>query len=79
MANYFKLDINIDLGTCIIAGIITDTGGFQYSGTNAETFEFAAELLRKGVNIPEVYKKALKNKHKYLINTNFKNKKKKKK
>lgn len=60
MANYFKLDINIDLGTCIIAGIITDTGGFQYSGINAETFEFAAELLRKGINIPEVYKKVLK-------------------
>jgi phosphoesterase RecJ-like protein len=60
MANYFNVDINIELGTCIIAGIITDTGGFQYSGVNAETFEFAAELLRRGVNIAEVYKKALK-------------------
>lgn len=60
MANYFNVDINIELGTCIIAGIITDTGGFQYSVVNAETFEFAAELLRKGVNIAEVYKKTLK-------------------
>ena len=60
MANYFNVDINIELGTCIIAGIITDTGGFQYSGVNAETFEFVAELLRRGVNIAEVYKKALK-------------------
>ncbi|MCI8587800.1 MAG: bifunctional oligoribonuclease/PAP phosphatase NrnA [Clostridia bacterium] len=60
MANYFNVDINIELGTCIIAGIITDTGGFQYSGVNAETFEFAAELLRRGVNIAEVYKKVLK-------------------
>lgn len=60
MCNYFGIEINIELGTCIIAGIITDTGGFQYSGVTAETFEFAAELLRKGVNIPEVYKKALK-------------------
>lgn len=62
--NYFGVQINVELGTCIITGIITDTGGFQYSGVNAETFEFAAELLRKGVKISEVYKKALKTKTK---------------
>lgn len=60
MFEYFGIEISTKLGTCIIAGIITDTGGFQYSGVTAETFEFAAELLRKGVNIPLVYKKALK-------------------
>ena len=60
MIKYFNIEVNVELGTCIIAGIITDTGGFQYSGVNAETFEFAAELLRRGVNIAEVYKKALK-------------------
>lgn len=60
MFNYFGIEINIEIGTCIIAGIITDTGGFQYSGVNTETFEFAAELLRRGVNVSEVYKKALK-------------------
>lgn len=64
MLKYFNIDINAELGTCIICGIITDTGGFQYSGVNAETFEFAAELLRTGVNIPQVYKKALKTKTK---------------
>lgn len=64
MLKYFNIDINIELGTCIICGIITDTGGFQYSGVNAETFEFAAELLRTGINISEVYKKALKTKTK---------------
>ena len=60
MFEYFGIDISIDLGTCIITGIITDTGGFQYSGVTAETFEFAAELLQKGVNISEVYKKVFK-------------------
>ncbi|MCI8699917.1 MAG: bifunctional oligoribonuclease/PAP phosphatase NrnA [Clostridia bacterium] len=64
MLKYFNIDIKTELGTCIICGIITDTGGFQYSGVNAETFEFAAELLRTGVNIPQVYKKALKTKTK---------------
>ncbi len=56
---YFELDIHQDLGTCILTGIITDTGGFKYQGVTAETFEFTAELLRKGVNVSEIYEKVL--------------------
>lgn len=59
MFEYFKLEITQELGTCIITGIITDTGGFQYDAVTAETFEFAAELLQKGVNISKVYQKVL--------------------
>ena len=64
MFEYFGIEITPELGTCIITGIITDTGGFQYAGVTAETFEFAAELLRKGVNISNVYKKVLSTKTK---------------
>lgn len=64
MFEYFGIEINKELGTCILTGIITDTGGFQYSGVTAETFEFAAELLRKGVNVSEICQKALRNKTK---------------
>ena len=59
MFTYFDIDINQDIGSCILTGIITDTGGFKYQGVTAETFEFTAELLRKGVNVSEIYKKAL--------------------
>ena len=59
MFEYFGIEITPEIGTCIIAGIITDTGGFQYAGVTAETFEFAAELLQKGVNISNVYQKVL--------------------
>ena len=59
MFEYLGIEITQELGTCIIAGIITDTGGFQYADVTAETFEFAAELLRKGVNISNVYQKVL--------------------
>ena len=59
MFEYFGIEITPELGTCIITGIITDTGGFQYAGVTAETFEFAAELLQKGVNISKVYQKVL--------------------
>ena len=56
-----SLDIEItkDIGTCLLTGIITDTGGFQYQSVKAETFEFAAELLSKGVNVSDIYKKVL--------------------
>lgn len=59
MFQYFNIDINKELGTCILTGIITDTGGFKYSGVTPETFEFAAELLEKGVNVSNIYKKVL--------------------
>ena len=56
-----ELGIQIDkkIGTCLLTGIITDTGGFKYAGVTAETFEFAATLLDKGVNVSEIYKRVL--------------------
>lgn len=54
---YLGIEISKDIGTCLVAGIITDTGGFKYQGVTAETFEFVASLLNKGVNISEVYRK----------------------
>ena len=59
MFDYLGIEITKEIGTCIITGIITDTGGFNYNVT-PETFDFAAMLLRKGINISEVYRKALK-------------------
>ena len=53
------VDINKEIGTCLLTGIITDTGGFRYSGVTAETFEFAAELLNRGVNVSNIYKRVL--------------------
>ena len=57
--NELGIEIDKEIGTCLLAGIITDTGGFKYPGVTVETFEFAAELLRKGINVSEIYKKVL--------------------
>jgi phosphoesterase RecJ-like protein len=62
MFTYYGINIDKELGTCLLTGIITDTGGFQYSGVTAETFEFASELLHKGVKVSEIYKKVLRTK-----------------
>lgn len=56
---YWNIDITKEIGTCILTGIITDTGGFKYSGVTSETFEFVAWLLNKGVNVSNVYKRVL--------------------
>lgn len=56
------VEIDKEIGTCLLTGIITDTGGFQYEGVSAETFEFASWLLAKGVNVSKIYKRVLRTK-----------------
>lgn len=59
---HFNIEIDKSIGTCILTGIITDTGGFKYSGVTAETFEFVAWLLNRGINVSKVYKRVLQTK-----------------
>jgi len=64
MFEYYGVEITKDLATCILTGIITDTGGFQWGGVTSDTFEFAAELIRKGAKLKEICKIALRQKSK---------------
>ncbi|MBE5805934.1 MAG: bifunctional oligoribonuclease/PAP phosphatase NrnA [Clostridiales bacterium] len=61
-----QLGVEIDeqIGICLLTGIITDTGGFKYEGVSAETFEFTSWILAKGVNVSDVYKKVMQTKTK---------------
>ncbi len=59
---YIGIEVTKDIGTCILTGIITDTGGFKYEGVTADTFEFVSWLLNKGVNVSKIYKKVLQTK-----------------
>ncbi len=49
-----KLEINSDIATCLYTAIATDTGGFQYQNTTAETHKITAELLSTGINVGEI-------------------------
>lgn len=53
--SYFNINVTKDIGTCILAGIITDTGGFRYEGVTADTFRFVADLCEKGIKVSQVY------------------------
>lgn len=64
MFDYYGVEITKNIATSILTGIITDTGGFQWGGVSPETFEFAAELVRKGAKIKEICRIALRRKSK---------------
>lgn len=64
MTEYFGIKISKEIGTCIMTGIITDTGGFRHAGITPDTFEYTAELIRLGVDVPDIYKKTMRTKTK---------------
>ena len=59
MVKSYEIDITKDIGTCLMTGIITDTGGFRHVGITPETFEFTADLIRLGVDVPDIFKRTL--------------------
>ncbi|HEX5233836.1 MAG TPA: bifunctional oligoribonuclease/PAP phosphatase NrnA [Silvibacterium sp.] len=42
--------ITPQMATCLYTAVLTDTGSFCYSGTDAHTFEIAADLVRHGAD-----------------------------
>lgn len=56
---YLNIDITKDIATCLLTGIITDTGGFKNTGITTETFEFAGWALSKGVNVSKIYRESM--------------------
>lgn len=59
MFQYYNIKISKEIGSCLLTGIITDTGGFWHENVNPETFEFTADLIRIGVKITDIYKRVL--------------------
>ena len=52
-----ELGVSIDRPTAeaVFTSIVTDTGWFRYSNTDAETLSITAELLRAGVDPTKIY------------------------
>ena len=55
------LPLGLDIATCIYTAIITDTGGFTYSSTNARAFEISEKLVRLGVEPDKIAEKVNEN------------------
>ena len=56
---YFEWEITADMSMCLMCGLITDTGGFQFSNVSKETLIIASELMELGANISKIYKQVL--------------------
>lgn len=57
----------LDIATCLYTAILTDTGGFRFENTSAQSFKIAAELTEMGVNPKELYKKCYESKTKAMM------------
>lgn len=47
--------LNKNTATCLFAGIMTDTGCFQYSSSLPRTYTTVAELLKQGIDKDKIY------------------------
>jgi phosphoesterase RecJ-like protein len=53
---YLKIKIDLDIATYIYAGILTDTGSFNYSTTNERTLAIVSKLVGHGIDFPYICK-----------------------
>jgi phosphoesterase RecJ-like protein len=49
--------IEKDAAECIYTGMMTDTGSFGYNSNNAEIYIIISELIKKGIDKDEIYRK----------------------
>ena len=50
----FNHQISQDIANCLMTGLITDTGRFQYSNTDSEVFNIAADLMNSGAELTKI-------------------------
>ena len=57
------IEITKEIAECLMVGLLTDTGGFQYSNVSEKTYNFASRVSNL-IDIPKVYKRVLSTKTK---------------
>lgn len=56
--------------TCIYTGMMTDTGNFSYNSNDPDLYVVIAELVRKGINKDEIYKRVMDTKKANVLKLN---------
>jgi len=54
LLRWLDVEIDRDIATCLLAGIVTDTRSFRTPNTNASTLRLATELVERGASLAEV-------------------------
>lgn len=55
-------EIDREIATCLLTGILTDTGSFSNPATTGSSLEAASDLVRRGAKMQEVASKLMRNK-----------------
>ncbi len=55
-------DITPDIATCLLAGIVTDTGSFRFRNTTPDSLSLSAVLLEKGGDLIRITEEVFQNK-----------------
>lgn len=65
LATFFKInneEIDSHIATCLLTGLITDTGNFTNAATTVQSLKLASELIRKGGDLKKIQRTMLKDK-----------------
>ena len=57
-----KIELDHDIAVAIYTAICSDSGGFRYEATKAETYIMAAKCLEKGIDFAEINRKLFESK-----------------
>lgn len=56
---YRNIEIDKNIATCLLCGIISDSGGFRHVSTSSETLNIVSELLSSGVSLNKISRQTL--------------------
>lgn len=56
--NEIGIEITKEVAECLMVGVLTDTGGFQYVNVGKKTYDFASKVSEI-IDIPKIYKRVL--------------------
>ena len=59
--NDWKIGINKEIAQCLLAGIIADTGVFEYPGVTSSTLDIAKQLIEKGADKEKIVNNVYRN------------------
>lgn len=55
----WNVQFNNKIGTCLVAGMLTDTNGFSINNVDRDTYVMASEMLDNEIDIHSIYQKVL--------------------
>jgi phosphoesterase RecJ-like protein len=59
---YFNLKITKEIATCLMIGILGDTGNFQHANTSTQVMNIASDLMKKGAPLTKIVDTVFSNK-----------------